>query len=447
MSGHDRTVTLFERLGALDAAQFEAVITRLGLNRAFLPGASASGVERASAVVRMMGQRGDEGLDRLSAQIDAVLPPMHEDVPARASKDAPPTAVSAQVSVTQGSSVAPAKTDASITILHVSDMQFGRNHRFGRLALGGADEAFDTLLQRLCDDLDDLRKSHGLEPDVVALTGDLAEWGMKREFDDVLAFCEGLRTHLGLARDRVLVVPGNHDINRKKCSAYFDDREGDGAKPVAPYWPKWGPYADFFASLYQGVDRYAFTERAPWTLFEIPEMKLVVAGMNSTMRESHRDEDHYGWLGEAQLRWFRERLEAYEAKGWMRVGMVHHNALRRATDDDENLRDADMLQEILADHLNVLLHGHTHDGRAGALGLGLPVISTGSAAVKQEQRPEEVPNQYQLVRLSRDRLWCGARQYTAQRRRWVGDPRVSKGGNDWWYERRVPFEHVDATFE
>jgi hypothetical protein len=60
--------------------------------------------------------------------------------------------------------------EATVTILHVSDMQFGVQHRFGRLGLGGADEPFDTLLRRLTDDLDLLRKE-GLASDHVALTG------------------------------------------------------------------------------------------------------------------------------------------------------------------------------------------------------------------------------------------------------------------------------------
>ena len=74
--------------------------------------------------------------------------------------------------------------EATVTILHVSDLQFGIQHRFGRLGLGGADEPFDTLLKRLTDDLDGLRAEEGLEPDLVALTGDLAEWGKPKEYDD-----------------------------------------------------------------------------------------------------------------------------------------------------------------------------------------------------------------------------------------------------------------------
>jgi len=35
-----------------------------------------------------------------------------------------------------------AASEATVTILHVSDLQFGIQHRFGRLGLGGADEPF-----------------------------------------------------------------------------------------------------------------------------------------------------------------------------------------------------------------------------------------------------------------------------------------------------------------
>ena len=63
--------------------------------------------------------------------------------------------------------------EAAVTILHVSDMQFGKHHRFA-----DPEGGFDTLMRRLCDDLDLLARENGLAPDLVALTGDLAEWGM-----------------------------------------------------------------------------------------------------------------------------------------------------------------------------------------------------------------------------------------------------------------------------
>lgn len=341
--------------------------------------------------------------------------------------------------------------DTTITILHVSDMQFGRNHRFGR----GADEPFDTLLRRLTDDLDQHHKLQGLKPDVVALTGDLAEWGQKTEYEDVYKFCVGLQEHLKLSRDRILVIPGNHDVNRKLCEGYFAQCDGREKKPVAPYWPKWKPYVEFFRRLYKDVKRYEFTNTVPYTWFELPELKIVVAGLNSTMRESHKEKDpkdpasifgHYGHVGEAQLHWFKKRLEEAESKGWLRVGLVHHNALRGATDDDENLRDAQLLVDRIGSKLNLLLHGHTHNGSLGFLDHDLPVISTGSAAVKAEQRPEEVPNQYQIIQVRRDGFTTWAQQYTPALRKWIADPRIAKNGREGFHHQRLDLPNTHATF-
>jgi 3',5'-cyclic AMP phosphodiesterase CpdA len=340
--------------------------------------------------------------------------------------------------------------EPAVTILHLSDVQFGKHHRF-------ADEGggFNTLLQRLCDDLDLLKRENGLAPDLVALTGDLAEWGTKREFAQAAELGKGLLRHLQLEPDRLLVVPGNHDINRKLCEAYFLRCDGDGEAPKPPYWPKWEPFVGLVNRLYResNVERYRFTELEPWTLFEIPALKVVVAGLNSTIHESHLDADHHGFVGEAQLRWFRDKLADYERKGWLRVGLVHHNAVRRASIDDENLKDADDLREYLGELLHVLLHGHTHQGRVEMLGPLLPVISTGSAAVKRDQRPGpspdqpgEVPNQYKLVRLTRTGLWCAAREYTYDRKRWIGDTRVSRSGDRWWDSLDRTWPRAEATF-
>ena len=46
---------------------------------------------------------------------------------------------------------------------------------------------------------------------------------------------------------------------------------------------------------------------------------------------------HYGYVGEAQLDWFKKRLDEAERNGLLRIGLVHHNVVRGATDDDENL--------------------------------------------------------------------------------------------------------------
>ncbi|MEM6325539.1 MAG: pentapeptide repeat-containing protein [Bacteroidota bacterium] len=336
-----------------------------------------------------------------------------------------------------------------LTVLHISDPQFGRNHRFGRLGEGTpADLAFDTLLQRICDDLDGLKEREGLRPDLFVMSGDLAEHGKQAEFEDGAAFLIGVADRLGLARDRVIVVPGNHDVNWTASKVYFLEQEEDNQDPVEPYWPKWKRYVNFFDAFYQDVPQAEFTEDQPWSLFTYPELKVVVAGLNSTMAESHLEDDHYGCVGEFQLDWFKRELAQYREEGWFRLGVVHHN-LRRGPDyDNENLRDVESLRRILGSSLHAILHGHTHDGKVDWLDRVTPILATGSAALTQKalQPTGGVPNQYQVLQFRRDGFTRWTRQYAPEQKRWVADPRTSGDGNQWIVSETCDFSDAGAAF-
>jgi WD40 repeat protein/3',5'-cyclic AMP phosphodiesterase CpdA len=330
----------------------------------------------------------------------------------------------------------------TITLLHISDTQFGRNHRFGRLGLPEPDAPFDTLFARLCDDLRLLKDKQGLVPDALIASGDLAEWGKKKEFDDVLALLTGLTEVLGLRRERVVIVPGNHDINRDSCAAYFMTCKANDEEPVAPYWPKWEHFHRMFRAFYGNATSIQFTPDEPWSWYEYDDLKLVIAGLNSTMAESHLEKDHHGYLGEKQLRWFADKLREYKDHGWFRLGVMHHNQQRGVPSDDESLHDADDLRRHLGRSLNLLLHGHTHEGKDQSLERNVPILSTGSAAVTAPARPEEIPNQYQVLRLHPERIERYTRCYDPRRKRWIGDDRGSEDGDRWVSEIEVTFDAV-----
>ena len=347
---------------------------------------------------------------------------------------------------TVGSSQDPSATE--LTILHISDTQFGRHHLFGGNGLTSSDRSEDTLLRRLHDDLSGLADDHGLRPDLLVVTGDLAEWGLRSEFEQVTEFLGALSEAAEIPRRHIAIVPGNHDVNRKACEAYFAEQESDEAETVPPYFPKWRQFVSAFSEFYADVEGVTFTPDEPWTLFEMPDLAVVVAGLNSTMSESHRDTDHYGWIGEHQLRWFADRLAGYREQGWLRLAAVHHNVVRGAVADEENLRDVDDLDRLIGASglVNLLLHGHTHDAKLHWLPSGLAVLSTGSAAVDIAARPAEVPNQYQLIKIHRDGLTRYARQYAVGQRRWIGDNRVSQTGSDWRDHATHELTNVDTVF-
>src|SRR5262249_32225128 len=133
----------------------------------------------------------------------------------------------------------------------------------------------------------------------------------------------------------------------------------------------------------------------------------------------------------------------------------HHNARRKAQADNENLRDEDDLTAFLGEHLDLLLHGHTHEGKEDRLSDDTLVLATGSAAVSADRGPGGVPKQCPGLpprprRGARGRRGGGggrggARQWDG-RRRWLADPRASRDGSTWpvvldlatpgWQQRR-----------
>ncbi|QBS39975.1 TIR domain-containing protein [Nocardia sp. CS682] len=271
---------------------------------------------------------------------------------------------------------------SGVSVLHVAGPRFGRG-------LFASDEPSTAreLQSRIYANVTQLVGQGVPKPDLIVVTGDVTESGRPREVDEALTFLTGLRVLLGLEPDRLIVVPGNHDVSKVACHAYFLNCEARDRKPQPPYFPKLEQYARLFAELYQGLDHLVFDVGQPWTLFPIPELRVVVAGLNSTMAATHLPDDDYGSIGEPQAAWFAERLRQFEESGWLRLGVVRHDPLpgpAASPRDPALLRDADTLSRLLGGRLNLLLHGPGPGGpHLDRLDGRLPVIP-GAAAGRDE---------------------------------------------------------------
>ncbi|MGC0415557.1 TIR domain-containing protein [Embleya sp. AB8] len=313
------------------------------------------------------------------------------------------------------------RTRDDVSVLHLAGPSFGR----------GADPA--ELQATIWGDLLELTDAGAPAPDLLVVTGDLTASGSPRECDQALTFLTGLRSRLDLAADRLIVVPGTADVSQAASRAYFSTCEADEMQPRPPYWPKWRHYARLFRELYQGLD-VVFDADQPWSLFPVPALRTVVAGLNSSMAYSHRTEDQYGLIGSEQASWFAQTMRSYEREGWLRLGALRHAPDGRLPLDPEPdpdrtptppgpgrtpgrgpagptagpgrqpatapLRDTDVLARLTAPRLHLLLHGPTGDPRtatdptrAGVLPLAtrrLPVLGVAG------------PARHQLLQITRD---------------------------------------------
>jgi WD40 repeat protein len=345
---------------------------------------------------------------------------------------------------------------SELTILHVSDLRFGSKAEavstvgdspVGRQAAREsttAEPAGDPLFGGLHRDLAVLAEEHDIRPDILVVAGGLASQGLPSEFRQAMAVIGALAEAVDIPRNHVAIVPGSGDINRRASAAYFAEADAEESEPVFPYWPKWKHFAAAFSDFYAGIGTVTFTPDEPWTLFEMSSLNVVVAGINTTMADSHRAEDHYAMAGEHQLRWFEGRLAPYQQDGWLRLAALHHTPVRNAKSDDnarvpaeQGMRDADDFDRILCRSrlISLALNGTSRPVGIDRLSSGLITVSPGGAAT----------GHYHVITTRRNELTLRARQYEAGQHRWIGDTRVSATGSDW--RENIPWSatSVDAA--
>src|SRR5438105_13226249 len=97
----------------------------------------------------------------------------------------------------------PGKKQMGIRIVHLSDLHINQNSEFEQR----------VLIDALLEDLEQITVKGPI--DLIVFTGDLASTGKASEFETgrKLLFDRVAET-TGLTTDRVVLVPGNHDVDR-----------------------------------------------------------------------------------------------------------------------------------------------------------------------------------------------------------------------------------------
>jgi Icc protein len=161
-----------------------------------------------------------------------------------------------------------------------------------------------------------VQESNALEPDLVAVAGDLTMEGYRWEFEEA----KGYLDQLGCPN--VVVIPGNHDA-RNVGYRHFEE----------------------FFGMREGV-----------ATVSVPEGEAKVVALDSTkpdLDEGEVGREHYAWIDS-------------EFRGWDRgpkIVMVHHHilAVPGTGRDVNNLRDAGDVMAIFRElKVDMVLSGHRH---------------------------------------------------------------------------------------
>ncbi|WP_339419046.1 MULTISPECIES: metallophosphoesterase [unclassified Pseudomonas] len=275
--------------------------------------------------------------------------------------------------------------DNKLTWLHLSDIHF--HPKTGWRDEGIQNELISYLRSRFSKDLP--------KPDLVFCTGDIAfgeskDAPMSQQYDTAITFFNELLACCELSADRLFLVPGNHDVNRREISddqqARLVEMAGSSREHVSAINQRFADNSRDHRSAMERLQNYGeFIKKYRPELHnqknhiyaktvDINGYRVGVAGFNSAWSCAGPEDDRHIWLA---AKWQFKHMEKELHESNIKIGLIHHPF------DWLNESERQYAEEQSSKSLDFLLHGHTHSAwvkpsmnctvlAAGAVGAGSP---------------------------------------------------------------------------
>jgi 3',5'-cyclic AMP phosphodiesterase CpdA len=264
-----------------------------------------------------------------------------------------------------------------LTWLHLSDIHFGHGRRY-------AAAERDDVLEALLEDVLDLRGRARIPPvDQIVVSGDIAYSGgalLASEYEDARRYLLRVGERLQLGPDAVLVVPGNHDVDRRVAEGDDDVRRllaelrQGGPVEEALASPRdterlvsrFAGYQDFAQNFGAGLEGDGSSHPLFWsTLIDArDDLRVRIAGGNSALLSQGDDDEGKLQLGLRQLREILQPGGAHDVS----VLITHH-----PLDWMRDAAEAEARVERWAD-LHLCGHVHRAESRTGSRGGGSGLV-------------------------------------------------------------------------
>jgi WD40 repeat protein len=253
--------------------------------------------------------------------------------------------------------------DNTVHLLHISDLNIAN------------DEMARTYLSQLKIDLREKFKVKQLE--YLVISGDIAHHATENEYQAAFSLVDGLLESFGLNAERILVVPGDHDVNLESSkSSYsikwkyelsdnliYGSHIPDGVVVgvvllnETQYKERFACYAaNFYKKIYrdQGL-QLDYADQS--VLLEREDDQIIFLGLNSAWQIDHHFTSRSSINKEALNRAL-DRLKDSKYEGWLKIAVFHHAFIGIDKMDDS------FLHLLAMNGFKLCLHGYIHQSDA-----------------------------------------------------------------------------------
>jgi predicted phosphodiesterase len=288
--------------------------------------------------------------------------------------------------------ILPSETDDAVSWLHISDLHFRSGQTYEQ----------DTVLKALIRSLPSLLKRTS-RPDFVFVTGDIANSGSAAEYIAATLFFDNLLDVLSLDKNKLFLVPGNHDVDRRlgkglartllsstEADAYFEPSD-----PLPHIEQRQAHFSEWFNKYFQGIRTAPINSTCGH-----PEWHSTVLGdfailpINSAAFCIDDEDDGKLLVGR---RCMNEALSKLADKpSSFRIALMHHPLHWLSQVESSNIKAS------LREAFDFVLSGHLHETETEHI-----VGTVGSAfhlAAGATYQTREYPNTAMFCKLTNDGL-------------------------------------------
>jgi len=287
----------------------------------------------------------------------------------------------------------------NITWLHISDLHLS-NHDLR------PSQAFDSdiVLQKLLEDIEAYAQSKSLQPNFIIVSGDIAFSSKPEEYNLARGFFDRLLEITHLSKDRLFIVPGNHDVDRKLITPGasliangINSRESINEilandADRALILQRFANYKQFIEE-YMGNEILSFDNNKYYYVKPVNNVSgynISILGLNSALLAGSDNDQSHLIVGDMQVR--KAISEAGDAN--IRLAVMHHPIDWLQKFDQSNIKS------LLHKNCEFVLQGHLHESsleQVVAPGRFSTIIAAGACFEKRE-----LHNSYNFVQLNPD---------------------------------------------
>jgi predicted phosphodiesterase len=252
----------------------------------------------------------------------------------------------------------------------------------------------------------------------IVISGDIANHSTEKEYKAAFELVNGLVKRFGLDAGRVVIVPGNHDLNwdisedaypfvlKRKLPAVLDEQLSIPAGDVGAlvrddslYQKRFDLFSThFYKKVYSGKD-YPLDYAEQSMILERPEDKMLFLALNSCWQIDHHFQQRAGINMDAMTRAF-ERLQDGKYDNWLKIAVWHHPVTGKDMMNDE------FLQLLSVHKFQICMHGHIHEAIEDFHKYddlrGVHIIGAGTFGAPAKEQVPGIPLQYNLLTFDPD---------------------------------------------